>query len=272
MRWMGLLLLAGCVAGEPDAESEAPLADELVLKDGTRGPLRFLHVGGLCSTSFLHGKKGATAPRLGAWPGIESIDARVDQTESMAVAVPQLAAHLDAHCTGEAWCYLYGYSNGGAVISQTLALYDSERWNILWVLTSASNEGGSEISGSGLAGFGDWLGVVCPLSDEVAPADHRAAWNHNDTGGNTIYLIAGHQERFYTGRLPDFFDGMANDGAVAYHSAGGLNDTYFIDDDEPWLCYPPEYHYHHHVPAFTCEGFDVNHGEMHLRGIIELGG
>jgi hypothetical protein len=99
-----------------------------------------IHVGGICSTDF-----GST---LGQWPGETSIDAPIDQTTSMATATTQMAATLDRYCTGNNLCFVYVYSNGGAVMSRTLALF-STPWNIAYVAATASNEGGSEIGGTG---------------------------------------------------------------------------------------------------------------------------
>ncbi|MEZ4468500.1 MAG: hypothetical protein R3F43_29700 [bacterium] len=38
----------------------------------------------------------------------------MDQTADMGTATADLARTLDAHCTGDQWCYLYSYSNGGS--------------------------------------------------------------------------------------------------------------------------------------------------------------
>ncbi|MEZ4472950.1 MAG: hypothetical protein R3F60_19635 [bacterium] len=233
--------------------------------------MSFIHVSGLCTTRFSVGKRGDPVA-LGHFDGIRSVDAVVDQTHDMGTATADLARTLDAHCTGDQWCYLYGYSNGGAVISRALSLYDDDRWNVLWVLTVASNEGGSELSGSFVADVGDVLGITCDLSNNVGPTEHRAGWDHDDTGGVTFYQMAGHREYLLTGKLPDFFGGQANDGAVPYHSAGGLNDTWFVSDDDPWLCYAPDWHFDQHVIAGACRGYDRNHDQMQRKGIEDLGG
>src|SRR5882757_7022641 len=70
-----------------------------------------IHVGGICSTDF-----GST---LGHWAGETSINAPIDQTASMASATTQMAATLDRYCTGNNLCFVYVYSNGGAVMSRT---------------------------------------------------------------------------------------------------------------------------------------------------------
>src|SRR5262249_58539446 len=99
-------------------------------------------------------------PTVGHWPGETSINAPIDQRSSMATATAQMAATLDSYCTGNNLCYVYVYSNGGAVMSRTLALY-STAWNIGFVAASASNEGGSELGGAG---------YIAPRFREGAPA------------------------------------------------------------------------------------------------------
>src|SRR5215468_8630056 len=119
------------------------LAVSLAIPLTARADVFDIHVGGICSTDF-----GST---VGHWTGETSINAPIDQRDSMATATSQMAATLDTYCTGSNLCYVYVYSNGGAVMSRTLALF-SNAWNIAYVAASASNEGGSEIGGTGVIG------------------------------------------------------------------------------------------------------------------------
>ena len=279
IRWTWMLLvwswaaLGGCAAVDeidpsaPSEERDDRRAAAMVESTGTE---TFVHVGGMCSTGFAYGGKKGDA-WLGSWPGVVSVDAAVDQQSDMATAVADLKLVLDEHCRGEGWCYLYAYSNGAAVVSKLLSLFEPERWNILWAMTSGGNEGGSELSG-GLADLGELLGVTCELAASISPSDHRAGCNHNDTAGNTIYELGGFDEWWYTGGLPDFFGGSANDGAVAAHSSAGLNDTYYVSDDDPWLCFAAESHWDNHEIAYRCEGYDLDHHGMKMQGIFELEG
>jgi hypothetical protein len=107
--------------------------------------------------------------RLAELDGVESVNAFVDQRTSMTSAVSDLRDELDRSCRGDDWCYLHGYSNGGAVISRTLATHEDDRWNVLWVLHTASNEGGSELSGGTLASLSATLGLSCELAIIAAP-------------------------------------------------------------------------------------------------------
>src|SRR5262245_9355660 len=56
-----------------------------------------IHLGGMCSTNFVEGNGSG---RLGTWPGETSINASVDQRDSMAAATVQLAQLLDTYCLG----------------------------------------------------------------------------------------------------------------------------------------------------------------------------
>ncbi|MBM4375275.1 MAG: hypothetical protein FJ095_09335 [Deltaproteobacteria bacterium] len=261
-----------CGGGEIECAEDVALGGPTL--QTTDGAIDYvIHVGGVCSTSFTTGGGGkSSVGQPGQWPGFVSVDAPVSQQDSMATAVADLTEVLDAFCSGEGFCHLYGYSNGAAVISQALSVHDDDRWNVAWVFTTASNEGGSELAASGVSQVGEMVGMSCALAGAVGPSDHRPAWNHHDTGGAIFYGIGGYQEYWYTGSYPDFFAGGANDGAVGMHSSAGLAEPYHIPDDDPWMCFADEAYYSNHVPAFDCRGFDHDHRDMKLLGIELLGG
>ena len=248
-----LAVSACAAAGDPETESLQQAA--------TAEPENYyaIHLSGLCSTQWEGGKGNGF---LGTFEGITSISAQVDQTTSMEVATADFARTLDTYCTGNNWCYVFTYSNGGAVASRTLSLYETT-WNILWVLSSASNEGGSEIGGTG------WVGEVfggCELAGHIGPSDHRGGWNHNDTGGTTFYMVGGYAN--FAPWMQSWFLPGEDDGAVAYHSAGGYNDTYSTSN----LCGDEGAHWANHVAAYSCEGFDLDHFEMQNQGVCLAGG
>src|ERR1044071_3600220 len=155
------------------------IAASLAIPFTVRADTFDIHVGGICSTDF-----GTT---LGQWPGETSISAPIDQRSSMATATAQMAATLDRYCSGDNVCFVYVYSNGGAVMSRTLALF-STPWNIAYVAAAASNEGGSELGGTGFIAqvFGQ-----CALAGHIGTSDHRNGWNHNDTHGLVTGMIRG---------------------------------------------------------------------------------
>jgi hypothetical protein len=216
-----------------------------------------IQLGGMCSQHFLEGNGNA---RLGNWPGETTIDAWVDQRDSMATATAQLAALFNTYCTGNNYCYVYTFSNGGAVISRTLSLY-ANTWNIGYVANAASNEGGSEIGGTG------WIGEVfggCTIAGHIGPSDHRNGWNHYETHGKIIGQIGGDGWLFpyaQSAVLPGH-----DDGAVAHHSSGGFVSTYSLDS----LCYSG--HWTNHQVWWSCEYGSNNHYDMKMQAICDDGG
>ncbi|HEY4240350.1 MAG TPA: hypothetical protein VGM88_11065 [Kofleriaceae bacterium] len=216
-----------------------------------------IHLGGICSTQFTGGSGGGY---LGSWPGETSVDAPVDQNNSMATASAQLAATLDTYCTGGNYCYVYAYSNGGAVISRTLALY-SNAWNIGYVATSASNEGGSQLGGTG------WLGQIfggCYLAGHIGPSDHRNGWNHNDTHGVILGGVGGN------GWLAPYAQSAIlpghDDGAVSEASAGGYASTNGVST----MCGSGKYA--NHQAWWSCEYGSLNHYDLKMKAVCDDGG
>ncbi|MBC7974275.1 MAG: hypothetical protein H7138_04765 [Myxococcales bacterium] len=212
-----------------------------------------IHIGGICSTDF-----GST---IGRWPGETSVNAPIDQRNSMATATSQLKSLLDARCLGTNLCYIYNYSNGGAVTSRTLALF-STRWNIAYVASAASNEGGSELGGTGFIGeiFGG-----CALAGHIGTSDHRNGWNHNDTHGIVTGQVAGN------GWLAPFIQSAVlpghDDGAVSHASSGGYAQT----GSHNSICEAGA-KYANHQAWFSCEYGSLNHSQMKLKAVCNDGG
>lgn len=216
-----------------------------------------IQVGGICSTGFAGGNGGGYN---GYWPGITTIDAQIDQNDSMVTATSQMTSTLDAYCTGGNYCYVFAYSNGSAVISRTLAM-SSHQWNIAYVANSASNEGGSQLGGTG------WLGEVfggCYLAGHIGPSDHRNGWNHNDTHGLQVGGIGGN------GWLAPFAQSAVlpghDDGAVSTASSSGNNSSSGINS----LCEGAKYT--NHVVWWSCEYGDLDHYELKMKAICNSGG
>jgi|ERR1041385_2266623 len=233
------------------------LASALLVPSIASANVYDIQLGGMCSQHFLEGNGN---PRLGNWPGETSVDAWVNQNDSMATATAQLASIFDTYCTGNNYCYVYTFSNGGAVISRTLSLY-STAWNIGYVANAASNEGGSEIGGTG------WVGEIfggCYLAGHIGPSDQRNGWNHYETHGRIIGQIGGDGWLFpyaQSAVLPGH-----DDGAVAHHSSGGFIDTWALDS----LCYSG--HWTNHQVWWSCEYGSNNHYDMKMQAIIDDGG
>ncbi len=235
----------------------------------------FIQMGGMCSTDFLDGKGSG---RMGNFSGITEINAQIDQTNNMGTAVAQYKALLDQRCRVQDGnrCYLYSYSNGGAVMSKTLSVYGTGQWDIVWAMGVASNEGGSELSDAA----DSWLIQAvaelffCDLTPRIGVSDHRNAWNHFDTDGRTFYMIAGSNSwastcAFFPGGMCFEWLGTNSgeaDGVVAMHSAGGFANAGSMED----AC-DGDAKYSNHTPAWYCH-FDKDHYGMKMKGIYCLEG
>jgi hypothetical protein len=212
-----------------------------------------IHVGGICSTDF-----GTT---LGHWAGETSVNAPINQQNSMVEATNQMVSTLNTFCTGGNLCYVYVYSNGGAVMSRTLAL-NSTAWNIGYVAASASNEGGSELGGTGYIGevFGG-----CTLAGHIGVSDHRNGWNHNDTHGVITGMVAGN------GWLAPYVQAAIlpghDDGAVSEASSGG----YASAGSHSSICESGT-KYANHQAWYSCEYGSLNHLQMKLKMVCDDGG
>lgn len=190
--------------------------------------IRNLFYGGTCSTNWADAAKFSDGSEsidiYGFWPGEETWNITVRQTASTSEAVADLKARLDSLCTGSDYCYLFTYSQGGAIYSKLASTYASN-WNIVEVYVTGNNEGGSELAAA------DWfaeLTLGCSYASAVKPANNRPAtgWNHNDTNGKIIRQFvgnigAGHLLWYVTsGLLPG-----EDDGVVSFHSATGRTTT-----------------------------------------------
>ena len=138
----------------------------------------------------------------------------------MATATQQFANTLDTYCTGSNICYIYTYSNGGAVFSRTVALYPAGRWNIGYSVPLRAMKAAARSVGTG------WVGEIfggCYLAGHIGPSDHRNGWNHNVTNSVTVGMIGGN------GWLAPYAQSSVlpghDDGAVAEHSSGGYSSS-----------------------------------------------
>jgi hypothetical protein len=230
-----------------------------------------LHVSGVCSynwTDSLGSQDWFTDDTMGYWAGETSISASVNQTSSMSTAVADLKTQLDTYCLNGNLCYIYAWSNGGAVMSKVLATYDTA-WNIGYIYTSSNNEGGSELAS------GDWLSEFlagCSLASYVRPGNFRTAWNHNDTNGKVFYQVAGDIGPSWalwyatSGLLPG-----DDDGIVALHSAGGATCGGSSSGCSVTnMCSAARWSNHSIVG--TCYGYSLDHAAMKRKAICNDGG
>jgi hypothetical protein len=119
---------------------------------------------------------------------------------------------LDRYCLSPNSCIIACHSAGCAQIGYALATFGvfGTIWNVERVITGGSAAGGSEIASTfadtGLAGF---------LGRDLEVATMRALYDH-DALGVQVDLNVG-----AAGGLKAFLLPGEDDGAVAYHSAGG---------------------------------------------------
>src|SRR4051794_8107032 len=75
-----------------------------------------IHVAGMCSTEWTGGGGGGY---LGAFTGETSVNAAVDQRDSLSTAAANLKSILDSRCpaTGADTCYIYNYSAGDVILN-----------------------------------------------------------------------------------------------------------------------------------------------------------
>jgi len=221
-----------------------------------------IHVGGTCGTQFTNGPGAASD--VGHWDGEVSVDAWVDQRYSMSTAVADLKNTLDRYCQTD-WCWVYTYSNGAAVVSKVLATYATP-WRIISVRNSASNEGGTEIAGTG------WVADLfggCQLagSSDLLPSAQRDNWNHNDTHGVPVIHIGGTGTIWWTLGLSHLVLPGDDDTVVAFHSSGGMS----VADSFYDLCAGPKYA-NHMVWSDRCGGEPEDHHSIARKLVCIDGG
>lgn len=222
-----------------------------------------IHVGGVCSTLYTNGKGAASS--VGQWAGETSINAYVDQRDSMSTATAHLKSVFDQYCLNGNSCWIYTYSNGSAVTSKVLSVY-STAWNIASVRSSGGNEGGSELAGTG------WIGEAfggCSLagSSAIGVSAHRNNWNHNDTNGVPIVGIAGKGTIWWSLGTTKLLLPGEDDSVVAFHSAGGFSSSGSYSD----VCAGPKWSNHFGLSG-RCGGESNHHLNISKRFVCLDGG
>lgn len=215
------------------------------------GQTYILHQGGMCSTQWVY--DGDRVANAGVPIQVKAVQTSHD---GLAVASATFGRYLDACCTGNNWCYILNYSGGDAVVNHRFANTATD-YNVAWVGTSAGAGGGSEVSGGTLA---DWFGG-CDYAVHLGVSEVRGAYNHHDTNGETNWHIGGYDGWWYSsGFLPG-----EDDGAVSYHSAGAQNTS----GGRNGLCDAPQFS--GHQIAWTCGGYDLDHYEIKLKFMQNVG-
>jgi hypothetical protein len=222
-----------------------------------------IHVGGACSTLFTNGKGAASG--VGNWAGETSINASVDQRNSMGTAVSNLKSIFDTRCTGSNSCWVFAYSNGAAVTSKVLATYGG--YNVDYAIISGGNEGGTELAGTG------WVGEAfgaCSLaaSSTISPSAHRSGWNHNSTDGTLFYHLAGNGTIWWTLGTTSLILPGHDDSVVAMHSAAGFSTAGSFTN----TCSGTKYSSHFVESGLCGGGSSHNHLNISRAYVCMLGG
>lgn len=183
-------------------------------------------------TSFTYWGPSTTAAGINKkavnWDGYNSISSQSSK----------LRDALDCFCTGSNWCYIAAHSAGNLMLGYTLATYGGSLrlkrdmapnatgqcsslvgtyqtgWNIKWVRVASGAAGGSELSDAGAWATSE------PLVKDLKTTTARAMYNHNTTRNIMFYMYAAAKGNGFSGKLPG-----QDDGAVAYHSTGGVSGT-----------------------------------------------
>lgn len=190
---------------------------------------------GTTTTLYIHGRNtdGPDGEPSGwtYWghqrPGVNARPVNWKGKKPIGITNPTIQDALDTYCTGDDWCYVACHSAGCAQLGYALDLFgdvgSDPRWNILWVMAAGSAEGGSEIADQKL------FSVTVPLDEDLRVVTMRNMFNHNNTRGPTFNMLAGNgwTESAIPGKaalaaatLPG-----ADDGAVAFHSSGGISNA-----------------------------------------------
>ena len=142
-------------------------------------------------------------------------------------ALSQLYAGLNTFCTGSNNCEIYTHSTGGLVASAFFGKYPftSSWYNISRIQEMASAAGGSELADLSitLLGWTGWSNYGGELDHSVSVSGARDGFDHNQSGGLTLYTTSGEgkdSETFYVTWA--FLPGI-DDGVVANHSLCGIN-------------------------------------------------
>jgi hypothetical protein len=243
-----------------------------------------IHLSGMCSKDWT-GASGLTIGGSGsssnggvkglanAWGGT-MINAQVDQTQgSLSVASSQLVSILNTYCTGSNSCWIYNYSAGDLVLGYTFA-HSATSWNVTSVRTTAGAAGGSNLAGTIASA------VACSFANNLTESASRNAYTH-DYGyntGTTIYRTGGHKQMTISnvacvaGSVINFLSfGLIsggtcleshNDGAVAYQSSGGYQNTgdyqYFWRSSDS-----PTSHWRSHASYWVTGSTDVGDNLNH---------
>lgn len=252
-----------------------------------------LSLGAQTHTIFIHGKSNSNHNGVGTtdvnnyWgttpnsvPGSKRFigyDGTQDpRTFGTARAQTNISTGLNNFCKGSNSCKIVCHSAGCYAIEFWLSnlggTASSRGFNITKVTALAAASGGSELANS-LQGvtFG-FAGNAMDKSLQTGVA--RPAFNHNNTGGVTIFHVPGYKGMAGASLILPGED----DYAVAYHSACGYNRTGGLDKCQQSLTQKEgiwpfqsdqtyvQYTGHVRAPSLNSTGLYLNHSEIRSEG------
>lgn len=138
-------------------------------------------------------------------------------------AQSQLHSALNTFCKGSNSCEIYTHSTGGLVAAAYFGMYSSSAYNVSRIQLMANAAGGSELADLSVSYLG-WLGFDTTggeLDSSVSTSGARNGFNHNNSGGRTLYTTAGEGTDYAYVTSP-FLPGN-DDGVLANHSLCNIN-------------------------------------------------
>ncbi|MBE7412984.1 MAG: hypothetical protein L6Q54_03860 [Leptospiraceae bacterium] len=244
-------------------------------------------------TIFVHGKSGsnhngtgttdvnnywgASANTVSGTKYFVGYDGTTDpRTYGTARAQTNLTTVLTNQCKGANSCKIVCHSAGCYATEYWLANLGgtaaSKGFNIVKVTALAAASGGSELANTLNSFVLSWAGNAMDKSLVVSTA--RAAYNHNNTGGVTIYQVPGYKGMAGASAILPGED----DYAVAYHSSCAYSTVGGVDKCQSSLTQSEgiwpfnknvtytQYSGHTRAPSVGSSGLYLNHGELKSEG------
>ena len=144
-------------------------------------------------------------------------------------AQKQLNDALNVFCKGSNSCEIYTHSTGGLVAAAYFGQNNPSGLNITRIQLLASAAGGSELADISTA-YLSWLGIKTlggQLDQSVSTRGARLGFNHNNSGGRTLYTTSG-EGSDYLGLTSPLLPGK-DDGVLANHSLCNINAASDVD-------------------------------------------
>ncbi|MBW7858706.1 MAG: hypothetical protein H3C43_10555 [Leptonema sp. (in: Bacteria)] len=144
-------------------------------------------------------------------------------------AQAQLHQAIQTFCKGANSCEIYTHSTGGLVAAAYFGLNNPGAVNVTRIQLLANASGGSELADISTA-YLSWLGIKSlggELDQSVSTRGARNGFNHNNSGGRTLYTTSGEGSDYWNLTSP-LLPGK-DDGVLANHSLCNINRVAAVD-------------------------------------------